>query len=363
MKVQIGTTHALDGGQLTERDAPSVAYLNLHDYSHNVGSLDPKDVKDHLADALLNRRSITRLGAENEGLLAVIHPDGFVRSHSGTLPTWIHSDDDVLAEWLGRYYGVPVLGADQLVALEDTHWTQAGPPGVVPGAATDLSMQITSNGRDIVARNLGGFGVGAAGKGTAASATSLTTASTFVTNQFVGYRIVVADTTNNQCVWGNITGNTNASGASVVSVDQWYNAGAPGGVAATTPAAGFEFLILDGGAPAWFVGLSASSTAAAGSPPDSHTSLTSEITTSGGGLIRKIAPWAHTAGTNTWTLVPVFTANGSDALPVTVSSYGVFDSMVAGTAAAMLYYNTISPSATLAAAGDQLTLTITCTTT
>ena len=181
------------------------------------------------------------------------------------------------------------------------------------------------------------------------------------TTAYTGQRIV-AGSTSVGCVWGNIISNTNAA-PPVLTVDRWYNAATPGGAAATTPVAG-PWAILDGTSPAWFVGLSASSTAAAGSPPDTHSTLTSEITTAGGALVRKIAPYAHSASANTWTLTPVFTANGTDSLPVTIASYGVFNSMVPGdTTANMLYYNTISPTATLSSSGDQLTLTITATTT
>jgi hypothetical protein len=160
-------------------------------------------------------------------------------------------------------------------------------------------------------------------------------------------------------VFGIIVSNTSTA----LTVDQWYTIATPGGAAGSTPSSTATFVITDGNAPAWFVGISTSSTAPAGSPPDTHSSLTSEIATSGGGLIRKIAPYAHTASANTWTYTPVYTANGTDSLPAVIASYGVFDSMVVGATPTMLYYNTISPTATIAASGDQLTLTITATTT
>jgi hypothetical protein len=55
------------------------------------------------------------------------------------------------------------------------------------------------------------------------------------------------------------------------------------------------------------------------------TTLTGEIATAGGGLVRAQATYAHTAGTNTSTLTKTFTANASDALPVTVAKIGVFN--------------------------------------
>lgn len=67
-----------------------------------------------------------------------------------------------------------------------------------------------------------------------------------------------------------------------------------------------------------YLALSANTTAASAA----STTLPGEIVTAGGGLIRGIATYAHTAGTNTSTLTRTFTANGSDALPVTVAKIG-----------------------------------------
>lgn len=98
-------------------------------------------------------------------------------------------------------------------------------------------------------------------------------------------------------------------------------------------------------------------TANATAPAAGDTTLTAEIATASGGLIRKQATYAHTTGTATYTLTGVFTTNGSDALPVTVNKYGVFNATSAGT---LVYENTIT-AATLSAVGDQLTITVTVT--
>jgi hypothetical protein len=55
----------------------------------------------------------------------------------------------------------------------------------------------------------------------------------------------------------------------------------------------------------------------------------------------------------------VFTANGSDSLPVTIGKRGVFDAASAGN---MVFETLVSPTATISASGDQLTLTDTVTT-
>jgi hypothetical protein len=93
-------------------------------------------------------------------------------------------------------------------------------------------------------------------------------------------------------------------------------------------------------------------------PSASDTTLTGEITTGGGGLIRKTGTYAHTGGTATYTMTTVFTANGSDALPVTIGKRGVFDAASVGN---MVFETLVSPTATLSASGDQLTLTDTVT--
>jgi hypothetical protein len=103
-----------------------------------------------------------------------------------------------------------------------------------------------------------------------------------------------------------------------------------------------------------YIALTASTTA----PAATDTTLTGEITTTGGGLIRAQATYAHTAGTNTTTLTKTFTANGSDALPVTVAQIGVFNASTAGTLA---YHTALNATATLTTSGDNVTVTETIT--
>jgi hypothetical protein len=105
-----------------------------------------------------------------------------------------------------------------------------------------------------------------------------------------------------------------------------------------------------------YVGLTANATAANAS----NTSLPAEITTAGGGLIRKQATHAHTAGTNTSTLTVTFTVNASDTgLPVVVAKIGVFKHLT--TAATMGYETLINATATLTIIGDNVTITETVT--
>lgn len=101
-----------------------------------------------------------------------------------------------------------------------------------------------------------------------------------------------------------------------------------------------------------FMALANSATAVA--PAVTDTTLTGEITTVGGGLIRKQGTYAHTAGTNTTTITATFTANGTDALPVTVSQDALFNAITAGT---MAFKDALNSNATFNVVGDNLTNT------
>ncbi len=103
-----------------------------------------------------------------------------------------------------------------------------------------------------------------------------------------------------------------------------------------------------------YIALTASST----SPSASDTTLSGEITTSGGGLVRAQATYAHTSGQATYTLTKTFTANGSDSLPVTVAKIGVFNASSSGT---LVYETLLGATATLSASGDALAITETVT--
>lgn len=103
-----------------------------------------------------------------------------------------------------------------------------------------------------------------------------------------------------------------------------------------------------------FMGLSANATAASGA----NTTLPAEIATAGGGLLRAQATYAHTPGTNTSTLTKTFTANGTDALPVTVAKIGVLNAITVGT---LGYETLLGTSATLSLSGDNVAITHTIT--
>lgn len=99
-------------------------------------------------------------------------------------------------------------------------------------------------------------------------------------------------------------------------------------------------------------------TANATSPSASDTTLTAEIATASGGLIRKQATYAHTTSAATYTLTATYTANGSDSLPVTVAKIGIFNASSSGK---MPWTSLLSATATISAVGDALTCTETIT--
>lgn len=209
-------------------------------------------------------------------------------------------------------------------------------------------------GRDIESQSLLNFGNGYRG-----TATTAPTATTFTTdgvnipvNSVVGQLIVTGS------VFGVIQSNTSAA-SSVLTIDRWYDINSlpatVGTAAASTPAAGV-WQIVAGNAPGAYIGLTATATAAV----DGDTTLTGEITTAGGGLIRALGTYAHTAAGTTTTLTKTFTANGSDSLPVTVAQIGVFQGVVVA-ASRMIFRTLLNATATLTITGDQLQVTETVT--
>ena len=187
--------------------------------------------------------------------------------------------------------------------------------------------------------------LGFSGTASATTATSLTS-SGFTASAYIG-QMVVAGT-----VYGIITANT----TTVLTVERWVNPATPGGAAGSTPSGTTTFSIVPGQAPACFMALTANT----GAPASGDTALTGEITTGGGGLIRKLASYAHTAGTATYTEAATYTANGSDSLPVTLHKVGMFPTLT-GATGIMVFETNMSADAVMTVSGDQVTNTQTVT--
>ena len=274
----------------------------------------------------------------HEALLALIHPGGLWPQHGAVPPSWIWAENSEFANQVGQFYGCAVGRPGN---VEETHWTHAGPPGVIP-LARGPEATTTNHTHDQIWASLVGNANSISGTATSTDATHLNnTGATWTTNQFTG-QWVVAGT-----AYAAILSNT---GTSLV-LDRWYTPGSEGGAAASTPSGTSTYIILGTSPPALFMGISAN-TSAVGS---GDTTLTGEITTVGGGLIRKIATLAHTAGTSSGTVTVVFTANGTDSLPVTIGKAGISSSILS--TLANLYLTLLPTTATLSASGDQLTLT------
>lgn len=232
-------------------------------------------------------------------------------------------------------------------------------------------MGLSNNGRDMVARAVGGDTVGFVGTATGSSATSLTdSGATFPASSggppalggLVGH-VVVAGSSAANLTYGVIISNT----GTVLTVDQWHSLTAPETVA-TTPGTTAPYVVLPGGYPAFFMGLSVATRAfnAADAVLTNDGSTVSELWFSGGGLRRRLASWAHTNGTATYTLSNTFTANGSDTLPQTIAKIGIFQHFVNTTVTTsnsgiILFQTLLSATATLSASGDNVQITDTVT--
>jgi hypothetical protein len=226
-------------------------------------------------------------------------------------------------------------------------------------------MGTTNIGKDMVARAVGGDTVGFVGTATASSATSLTdSGASFPASSggppanggLVGH-IVIAGSTGANLTYGVVISNT----STVLTIDQWHSPTAPETVA-STPSATAPYMVLVGGAPAFYMGITTNATAFNAA----DTTLASELWFSGGGLRRRLASWAHTNGTSTYTVSNTFTANGSDTLPQAIAKIGIFQHFVNTTVSTsnsgvMLFETVLSSTATLSASGDNVAITDTVT--
>lgn len=334
---------------------PAVTYAHIPDDVYPLGDTLPG--VDQIALHMMRRPLVQNLPGL-EPFLAISHGWGVMNQHGIDSPRWIRCSDPRLNDLFAAFHDVPgVAPAD----LEDTHWTKHGtqtfPPGAIPDPASEITALLTNDGRDIWAAAMwSALGtatvIGDVGTATATSATSLTGGggATHATNDAVGQTITALSSG----AYGYVTANT--SGATpVFTVDRWYAPATPGGSAAATPSGTTGYTLEAGGPPNLFIAITANAVA----PAMTDHVLAGEIVTAGGGLIRKIGVTAHTAGTNVATVTGVFTANGSDSLPVTAAKLAIGPSMVATVKNAL--QTPLSATATLNVSGDQLTVTDTIT--
>jgi len=190
-------------------------------------------------------------------------------------------------------------------------------------------MTRVNSGIDYEAKVLGGdtpLGFrGTSSSGTPPTATVLTDSGTpspaWSAGQWKGHSVVT----------GNVVGVIVDNTTTTITVSGWVSALDPGNpTAAATPAGNITYTIMPGQAPAWFIGLSTATRtiAAADTFLTNDGTTVSELWASGGGLNRKIAAWAHTAGVGSYTLTTTFTSNTNDGGAVTVHRIGVFGNNV-----------------------------------
>lgn len=192
---------------------------------------------------------------------------------------------------------------------------------------------------------MGGDVAGFTGTATATSATSLTATGTpFVASAYIGHTVVAGS------VYGVVTANT----TSVLTIDQWYTPGSPGGAAASTPGGTSTYVILPGNAPYWYMAI----TTDTASPGATDTSLPSEITAAGSGCLRKLATYAHTTGVASYSIAATYTYTSTDQTfgSRAIAKIGIFNTLTPATGR-MQFETLLAQTATLTATGDQLTVT------
>jgi hypothetical protein len=98
-----------------------------------------------------------------------------------------------------------------------------------------------------------------------------------------------------------------------------------------------------------YIALTANATA----PVAGDTALTGEFVAAGGGLIRVIGTYAHTAGTGTTTVTKTFTANSNDGTSNTINKAGLFNLSSGG----VLVLETAMPNPPTLVASDSVAIT------
>lgn len=368
MLLELGNAHPKNA----QGTYASVTYVNVAHTNEDDYSLDHAALKQHLYEQASKAKADsaplddgTPLAGDgiypvhnfpgSETLTELFNPiGGFWAEHAfDQYPTWAYCEEDpALARHIAAYTGCAI---GRPSGVEDTHYTNRGAPGVnsnsnLPGQITDL---VVNNGLDILSRTLGGLTVGFnKATATASSTTSLTATGTpFVASAYIG--CIVVDVTTG--VYGIISANS----TSVLTVDRWYNPATPGGAAGSTPGTTDSYIILSGGPPAWFMGISTTNTASVAT----DTTMAGEINTASGGCNRTLATYAHSAGTTTFTLANTFTTNSNDtsSLPYAVARDGLFTSAVISGATTMMVETLLNAIATLSLTGDAVTVTHTLT--
>jgi hypothetical protein len=204
-------------------------------------------------------------------------------------------------------------------------------------------MTKVNGGNDGQAQAMGGDLAGATGSTTSSPGATTATDSGASFGTYTGHMVTLGS------VFGIVTSNT----GTVLTFDRWNNPATPGGAVGSTPSTGV-YQVLSGQAPYWFMGI----TTDAGAPSAADTTLASEIVAASSGCLRKLATYAHTIGVASYSLAATFTYTATDQTfgSRILAKMGIFNTFT-GATGRMQFETLISPTATLTATGDVLTLT------
>jgi hypothetical protein len=204
----------------------------------------------------------------------------------------------------------------------------------------------TNAGNDGQAAAMGGDLAGVTGSTTSAPTATTVTDSGASFGTLTGHMVVM---TSGTVAYGVITSNT----GTVLTIDRWYAPASPNGAAVGPPTTG-TYVVLPGQAPYWYMAITTDST----SPAATDTSLASEIVAAGSGCLRKQATFAHTTGVASYSLATTYTYTATDQTfgSRAIAKMGVFNTL-SGATGRMQFETLVSPTATLTATGDQLTIT------
>lgn len=305
---------------------------------------------------------IVRHGDPFAGFAEILHAWSGFHSDNGTPPAWAMAAGgkhaEVLVDGVVSHFTVDEAKREHVKQLRAAARRDGGEEPPLPGLHTvarempsdwwdDHANGIegptalkTNLGNDQQSRIMGGDSYPVSGTATAITATTLTTNVNYggTANTLAGHLVQIGG------AYGVILSNTSGAN-SVLTVDKWYDPANPGGAALATPATG-AYILLPGGAPISWMGITTDATA----PAATDTSLASELALTG--LTRALCTYAHTTAAASYTESKQFT--NPDATSRTINKAGMFYSANGAT----LAFETAVPSPpVLASSSDSTTIT------
>lgn len=129
MLVELGNVAPVDPNAV----APTVTYINVPDsYTYVPATSAAALAVEVMREVVNGQPNVTHL-PDQEAVVGVVST---WPSHSNASPTWVWSDNEDFAVLLGHYFDCPVGRPDD---VEATHHTNAGPAGVAPVEALEVT--------------------------------------------------------------------------------------------------------------------------------------------------------------------------------------------------------------------------------